>query len=300
MRTATLLTTPPPTHAFVLDERGLAYACVDRGLVGFERTEFSPLDDGWCTLGPVGLLQVDRDRLRSALAGLLGRLDRRPTRASLVVPDAWIRSVVVDVGTLPRAREEAEEVVRWRLKKLLPCRPEEVRLDILPTSDEGRVAVVLGLDRPFGTVEDIFDEARVELGRVAPLAASLTALLPEEAGLQLVVAIAESSLALVVVAQRDILLLRHKGMPTDERGVPLLQRELAQTVDWARQHGADGGALHLWLASRSQAGSAAVAEWALAHPEVTIQEFGLQAAAGAGVDRLQQLALLSTVRERVS
>lgn len=299
MKLATLLTTPPPVHAFVLEERGLAYGRVDRGRLRFERTELAPLGEGWYTLGPVGLLQVDRDRVRAGLTDLLGRLERRPSRASLVVPNAWVRSVVVDVGALPRARQEADEIVRWRLKKLLPCRPEEVRLDVLPTPEEGRVAVTLGLDRPFATVEDLFEEAHVQLGRVAPLAATLTALLPDD-GTQLIVTVEEGSLALVVVGGREIRLLRHKGLPRDGRGGALVQRELAQTVAWVRQGDGAAETLRVWLASRSESGSAAVAEWALAHPEAVIQEFGLEAEPGVGLDRMQHLALLAAVRERVS
>ena len=48
--------------------------------------------------GPVGLLQIDRQTLAAALAAVVQRLEKPPAHASLVAPNAWVRSVVVDAG----------------------------------------------------------------------------------------------------------------------------------------------------------------------------------------------------------
>jgi hypothetical protein len=300
MKLSTFLTTPPPQHAFVLAGERLGYACADRRRATFERVETVTLGEAWCSLGPIGLLHIDRERLRAGLAQLLERLARRPSRASVVFPDAWVRSVVVEVGSLPRRRQEAEEVVRWRLKKLLPCRPEEVRLDVLATGESGHVAVLLGLDRPFSAIEELFAEAHIAVGRMAPVASSLTALLPSGTAPQLVTVIDNGALAFVVIAGGDVRLIRNKVVPVDGRGAALIQRELAQTVAFAAGLTDGEQPLQLWLASRVPEGAAVVAEWALGRPDVAVQEFSLGAAEYEGLDPLHGLALFAVLHERIA
>jgi len=293
-----LLSTPYPPHAFVLDGQGLGYARLSRARDVFERTEAAPLAPDWCVLGPVGILQVDRDALAAALGGLLGRLDKRPQRASLVVPNSWVRAVAVDVGTLPGQRQEAEDVVRWRLKKLLPCRPEDVRLDYLP-GDDGRVIVMLALERPLGFVEDAFAAAEVSLCRVVPSALALTALLPASAPPSLLAVAEEGALALVGVAGAAVRLLRNKGLPRDGQLLaPLLRRELGQTADHLRDRGGLD-VLDVHLASTSRAATEAVTAWALTRPDVQVRPFPADAAAISGAD-LRAWSLLAAGRERVA
>jgi len=105
------------------------------------------------------------------------RLEEAAARASLVIPNAWVRNVVVDVGELPRARARLRKAVRWRLKKLLPCRPEEVRLDYTPIGENGRVWVVLALDRHSRWWRRSSRRPAVRLGRIEPTVVALSSLL---------------------------------------------------------------------------------------------------------------------------
>lgn len=299
-----LLASPYPQHAFVLDDSSLAYARLSRKRDVFERTEEASLAEDWRSLGPIGLLQVDRDVVAAALEAVLGKLDKRPTKASLVVPNGWVRTVAVDVGTVPTQRQEAEDVIRWRLKKLLPCRPEEVRLDYLPApGDEGRAMVVLALDRPLSSIEDAFAATGVRVGRVVPSALALTALLPQS-DLPRLLAVAETStLTLVGLADGTVKLLRNKGLPRDEqRLAPLVSREMGQTVDHLRQQGG-AEVLEVHLASTSPPATLAVTEWALGRPDVLVRPFPAEAQAqGAPASSADMRAwlLLAAGRDRVS
>lgn len=299
-----LFATPYPQHAFVLDRSGLAYGRLSRKRDAFERTEQAGISGDWYSLGPIGLLQVDRDAMSAALASLRDKLDRRPARASLVIPNGWVRTVSVDVGTVPRNRQEAEDVIRWRLKKLLPCRPEDVRLDYLPSAaDDGRVMVVLALDRPLSLVEDAFDSAGVHLGRVVPSVLALTVLLPDVGAPRLLAVAEEGSLALVGILEGDVRLLRNKGLPRDEqRLAPLVARELGQTVEYLRRQGGQE-VLEVYLASTSPAATAAVTEWALDRSDVSVRPFPVGAAAAtslsSGAD-MRGWLLLAAGRERVN
>jgi hypothetical protein len=304
MNLETFLTTPAPAHAFALDDKALAYARATRTRETLERIEAVPIAGAWCALGPVGLLQVDRELLHGAIAALVQRLDKPPAKASLVIPNAWVRAVAVDVGVLPRHRQEAEDVVRWRLKKLLPCRPEEVRLDFIPSGENGRVVVLLALDRPFTILEEAFAAGGVALGRMVPSVLTFPSLVPQESSTRVVAVIDETALGLVIITGGRIKLVRHKGLPTGNgRREALIVRELGQTVEHARElDGGEGEPAVCWVATADGSSEGVIGEWALAHPEVAVRYFDpepLLPPHAGGLSPLTTCSLLGVVRERV-
>ncbi|MFI5142805.1 MAG: hypothetical protein ACHQHM_02105, partial [Thermoanaerobaculales bacterium] len=263
MRLASLLRTPPPVHAFAVDEDELLYGRLSRRRDALMRVEVSALGAGWFHLGPVGLLQVERQILDAGLASVLGRLERAPDRASLVVPNSWVRSVLVEVGSLPHQREEAEEVLRWRLKKLLPCRPDEVRLDFRAGVRAGRVLVLLALDRPLARVEEAFAEKGIEIGRIEPAVLALSALLPPSSEPAVLATLEARALAIAVLAKGKTLLVRHKALPADARRAEVfVVRELARTLAHAREQEKLGDRVELWLTSASDEQREALQRWA--------------------------------------
>src|SRR5438552_6251682 len=59
------------------------------------------------------------DSLRQAITGALDNVAGRSRDLVLILPDAAVRVVLLDFETLPGKRQEAEPVVRFRLKKSL-------------------------------------------------------------------------------------------------------------------------------------------------------------------------------------
>lgn len=272
MRLATLVRTPRPAHVFAADEGGLIYGRHGRQRDTLERVERQVMPSGWYQLGPVGVLQVERQPVADALAALLPQLDPRPNRASLVVPNGWVRYLVLDLEALPRQREEAEDVLRWRLKKLLPCRPEDVRMDYLPLDRAGRVFVELALDRPLAALEGAFETAGVSLGCIEPAVMALTALVPPEAQPALLVAVEDRTFALVLIAADRVLLARHKVLPADgARAGQQLRQELARTLAHAREQEELEGVLTLWLAPPDHPAAVAAAVWAAGQDGVAVR-----------------------------
>jgi len=262
MKLPELLHSPPPLHAFAAEIDGVAYGRLMPRRDALARAEREPLPPGWFELGPVGVLHVDRQMLGAAASALIRRLEKPPARASLVVPNAWVRNVMVDVGELPRARGEAEEAVRWRLKKLLPCRPEEVRLDYTPIGENGRVWVVLALDRPLTMVEEVFATAGVRLGRIEPTVVALSSLLSSRGKSQLLVSVDARTLAMLFVHGGRTRLVRQKlipGLATQAEAVVL--RELSATV--ASVLDLAGGELQAMVATSVETMKEALQEWAM-------------------------------------
>ena len=279
MNVLTLLRTPPPVHAFAPGDDELVYGRLNGRRNALVRVERAPLPGDWFRLGPIGLLQVDRQELSGSLSALTRRLDKVPKQAGLVIPNAWIRSVVLEPGELPQPRDEAEEVVRWRLKKLLPCRPEDVRLDFIPSGEEGRILVVLALERPLATVEEVFTAAGVHIGRIEPAAVALTALLPASATPVVLAVVEERALALVVLAGGKPVLLRHKPLPADARRAELfITRELTRTLANAREQAKLIGPVVVWLVSADGEAVAEVERWADGETNVVVNRL----AVGAG------------------
>ena len=299
MRLENLLRTPPPPHAFALGADALVYGRMGKDRQGLDRVESQPLDGAWSQLGPVGVLHADRQQLAGALEVVLKRLEKPPARASLVVPNSWARSIVLDVENLPRQRGEAEEVLRWRLKKLLPCRPDEVRVDWLRAGDNGRVLVLLSLEKPLATVEETFAAAGVQIGRIEPAALALTSLLPPASEAALLVASEGQTLALVLVVNGRIALMRNKVLPPDP-GVAetFAVRELGRTMQHAREREGINGTLNVWVASQVRPLVEFIAEWSAREQGVVMHALAL----GAGrvpdapaVEPTQLWALLASM-----
>lgn len=292
MNIQALFRTPAPVHAFAAGGDQLVYGRLSRRRDALMRVEHTALPPEWFHLGPVGLLQVDRQALAGGLATVTRRLEKAPKQASLVAPNSWVRSVVIDAGVLPRHRQEAEDVVRWRLKKLLPCRPEEVRLDFIPGGESGRVLVILALDRPLAVVEEIFNAAGVELGRIEPAVLALTALLPAVPTPVLLAAVEERALALVVLAGGKPVLVRHKPLPGDAaRAEAFIGRELSRTLAHAREQDKLSGPVTVWLASAGAGeGSERVERWAAAESGVLVRRLGV------GVGRVPEFTGVPDVR----
>lgn len=296
MKLAQLFRTPAPPHAFAAFADHLAYGRLSSGRDALLKVAAVPLPSPWFQLGPVGVLQIERAGLEAALGTLLARLDKAPRHASLTLPDAWMRALLVDVGVLPRQRQDAEEQLRWRLKKLLPCRPEDVRLDFLQVGDNGRHLVLLALEKPLATLEDVFSGAGVRLGRVEPLVLAVAALAPTR-GSGVVVAVQDRSLGVAVVSGGRLVLLREKVLPASAaRAEALLGQELTRSVEHLQA--VESGALSVWLAAED-GWAEVVARWGAATSGVTVRVLdpGTSRVPPGGGSRMDHLALLGGVWE---
>lgn len=274
----TLLTTPAPPHSFLFGRTRLAYGLLNHRRNSLQRVEQVPLDEGWFRLGPVGILQVDRQPVATALSSLGQRLGKLPSRASAVIPNEWVRTVLVEAEGLPRQRLEAEDVVRWRLKKLLPCRPEEVRLDFVPAGDGSRVLVMLALDKPLATLEESFSAAGLSLGRIEPMALALATLVPPGDGQRLLVMLEPGTVGLVLVGRDgEPSLVRHKVLLGNAtQADAFLVRELSRTLAHARESGDGATPLEVILLGTVDALAETVTGWAAGEQSVVVRQLAIE------------------------
>src|SRR6202171_307517 len=70
----------------------------------------------------------DGTAIRQAIESALGSVAGRSRDVTALLPDPSVRVVLLDFETLPAKRDEAEAVVRFRLKKSLPFDPADARI----------------------------------------------------------------------------------------------------------------------------------------------------------------------------
>ncbi len=164
---------PAPPHVFSIDARQLRYGQFLRDRQGFRmrnwRQAALPSDSFHAGLlgGPL--------RDPAAFQGLLGGLVKGIPglkEASLVVPDHWLRVTFSEITDVPRQTEAREEVLRWKLRRLVPFRVEELRVSAaevapLPVQEEPRRLLLgFGVEQLLGQIEDAFAANGVRIGRI--------------------------------------------------------------------------------------------------------------------------------------
>jgi len=86
--------------------------------------------------------------LKTAIAGVCSRLHAREESVALILPDPVIRVFVQHFEDFPRSREEAEPMLRWKLKKSVPFEVDETLVSYMrQTPRETGVDVVTALAR---------------------------------------------------------------------------------------------------------------------------------------------------------
>ena len=91
---------------------------------------------------------VDAGAVRNAIAGLVSRLHAKDEDVALLVPDPVIRVFVQHFEQFPRSPQEAEPMLRWKLKKSVPFEADETVISYMRQAPrEDGVDVVTALAR---------------------------------------------------------------------------------------------------------------------------------------------------------
>src|SRR6202158_1734152 len=145
-----------------------------------------------------------------------------------VLPDAAIRVVLLDFETLPSKRDEAESVVRFRLKKSLPFDVEKAKVSyhVQPSNGGVQVIAAVALASVIEDYEASFRQAGYEPGVVMPsmLAALGAAHAPQPS---LVIKVDARTTSVAILDAQKLLLVRTLE---NTRGVTITGDQLAEEV----------------------------------------------------------------------
>jgi type IV pilus assembly protein PilM len=170
----------------------------------------------------------ERNSVFQALRNTLGSVSGRSRDVIVVLPDAAVRVVLLDFDTLPAKREEAEAVVRFRLKKSLPFDVDKAKVSYQSqTSTNGlRVIAAVALNSVVDDYESAFREAGYSPGVVIP--SMLAALGVTQAnGPTLVVKVDARTTSIAIMDKQQLLLFRTLE---NARGATITGERLAEEI----------------------------------------------------------------------
>ncbi len=168
------------------------------------------------------------DAVYETVRDTLGSVGGRSRDVIAVLPDASVRVVLLDFDTLPSKRDEAESVVRFRLKKSLPFDVEKAKVSyhVQPSNGSVRVIAAVALANVVEDYEAAFRQAGYEPGVVMPsmLAALGAAHAPQPS---LVIKVDARTTSIAILDGEQLLLFRTLE---NTRGVTITGEQLAEEV----------------------------------------------------------------------
>jgi type IV pilus assembly protein PilM len=170
----------------------------------------------------------DRNRVSQAIRETLGAVSGRSRDVIAVLPDTAVRVALLDFETLPTNREEAESVVRFRLKKSLPFDVDKAKISYhTQASTNGlRVIAAVALASVIEDYESAFREAGYAPGVVLPsMLAALGATKADKPAM--VVKVDARTASIAILEGQQLLLFRTLE---NARGVAITGEQLAEEV----------------------------------------------------------------------
>ena len=169
-----------------------------------------------------------RNSVVNALRQALESLGGRSRDVVAVLPDAAVRVVLLDFETLPARREEAEGVVRFRLRKSLPFDVDQAKVSYqAETASTGvRVVAAVSLNSVVQDYEAAFREAGFIPGVVLPSMLAALGAAPADKP-TLVVKVDAHTTSISILDHGQLLLFRTLE---NTRGVTINGDQLAEDV----------------------------------------------------------------------
>ncbi len=148
----------PRVACEVTAERVIAARSPDKGQI-LESVTAVSLAEGAVAPGLQQVNVASRETLVSALRSALAEVAGRSRDVTLVIPDATTRIMLLDFDTMPEKAEDAEAVVRFRLKKSLPFDVDQSSVSFDRQAASGGVRVVAAVT-PRSVIEEYESAAR--------------------------------------------------------------------------------------------------------------------------------------------
>jgi len=164
------------------------------------------------------------EKVRETLSSVSGR----SRDVTAVLPDAAARVMLLDFDALPTNHQEAEGVIRFRLKKSLPFDVDKAKVSYQaqPSGSGVRVIAAVALNSVIEDYESVFREAGYSPGVVLP--SMLAALGAADANPPtLVVKVDARTTSIAILDNQQLLLFRTLE---NTRGVTITGEQLAEEV----------------------------------------------------------------------
>ncbi len=200
---------PRPRLACEITAERVIAARAGEGGKTVEAVAAQKLPEGTLTPGLTQANVITREALVSALRDSLAAVASRSGDLCLVIPDAATRIMLLDFDSLPDKQQEADAVVRFRLKKSLPFEVEQssVSFDRQGPSNPVRVVAAVTPRTVLEEYESLVREAGYNPGTVLPsMIAALGAV--DASRPTMVIKVERGTTTFAIVDQNQLLLYR--------------------------------------------------------------------------------------------
>src|SRR5258708_4062380 len=85
-------------------------------------------------------------------------------KVSLLLPDSWFRINIIELASLPDRANEADQIIRWSLKRTMPLDPSVLRVTwlVLAKAPQVKVLAVSAVEKTLAAIERAFTGAGIE------------------------------------------------------------------------------------------------------------------------------------------
>ena len=104
---------------------------------------------------------------------------------SVLLPDSWFRMNILEIKQLPERPSEADEMVRWTLRRTLPANQDELRIAwqlIEKSSSMNRVLVLGAAESTLEQIESVFAAEQIQVCLIEPVGLNIWNLLSDHEG----------------------------------------------------------------------------------------------------------------------
>ncbi len=218
-----------------------------------------PLEPGVILPGLMRCGVAAPEALGSAIQRAAAGAGARPGRAALILPDLAARVTLSGVPDLPAAPAAAEELVRFRLRRTLPYRPEELALwwsrrpgPALAGEEGEPILAVVALRQIVEQYEDACTRAGLRVGlvslatlEIANLVRADIAMLPGPHGALL--NLSEESATLAIFEQGQPVFYRTKSLLSEDEAPRPADPAAAAALDASPPPAATNGGEPAWM-----------------------------------------------------
>jgi hypothetical protein len=189
-------------------------------------------------IGPLGGPPKTGSDFAERCRQLLG--DHPPTAVSLVLPDEWVRLVFTETTELPSQPRARNDILAWKLKRLVPFRVEELRFEAVETpaingqEEPQRMLLAFGVEALLAQLESHLGSCGVHVGRIRNRTLGMLSAAPSlaEHELALAILVGPRSWSLLATLRGEPVLTRVRPLPAAGEEPENLIRELRLSRAW--------------------------------------------------------------------
>lgn len=157
------------------------------------------------------------------------RLRLKDQRVAFILPELSQKSFILSFDSFPSSRKEREDIIRFRIKRLMPLLPDDTRIsyDLISSTSKGKIIATIARASVIREYEDFFSQFKLKVNVVsAPFLNLLNLLKKEKERDLMLINIEEDAFSLAAVINSEITLYRQKPLAIDFQDHKSLIQEL--------------------------------------------------------------------------